>query len=53
MSRFLQMQGLQKFAAIHASVFNHFNQDRNFDRRSNFEESRTATLAEWRRLCAS
>ena len=28
MLRFRRMQSLQKFASVHASVFNHFNQER-------------------------
>ena len=53
MQRFRQMRRLQKFAAVHASVFNHFNQDRNLSKRDHFKQNRTAALAEWRNLCAS
>lgn len=53
MSRFRQMRSLQKFAAVHSSVFNHFNQDRQLSHRSIFKESRTAALAEWRQLCVA
>lgn len=34
MLRFRQMRSLQKFAAAHASVHNHFNHDRSLERRS-------------------
>lgn len=53
MSRFRQMRSLQKFAAVHSSVFNHFNQDRQLNHRSIFKESRSAALAEWRQLGAA
>jgi len=50
MLRFRRMKTLQLFAAVHSSVFNHFNQDRALSRRQNFKASRTAALAEWRQL---
>jgi len=53
MSRFRQMRTLQKFAAVHSSVFNHFNRDRHLNHRSIFKERRSAALAEWRQLCAA
>ncbi len=53
MQRFRQMRSLQQFAAVHASVFNHFNKDRNLSKRDHFKQNRTAALAEWRNLCAS
>jgi hypothetical protein len=43
---------LQKFASIHASIHNHFNQDRHFNRRDIFKQTRVAALAEWRKLMA-
>ena len=53
MSRFRRMRSLQKFAAVHASVFNHFNQDHEFYKRDHFKQNRTAALAECRGLCAA
>lgn len=50
MLRFRQMKTLQLFAAIHASVSNHFNQDRSLSRRQHFKTNRTAALAEWQQL---
>ena len=41
---------LQKFAAVHSSVHNHFNQERHFYSRDNFKFNRTAALAEWRQF---
>jgi hypothetical protein len=41
---------LQKFAAVHSSVHNHFNQERHFYSRYNFKLNRTAALTEWRQL---
>ncbi len=52
MLRFRRMRTLQKFAAVHASVFNHFNQERSLSSRSLFKQTRAAALAEWRGLCA-
>jgi putative transposase len=50
MQRFRRMRSLQKFAAVHSSVFNHFNQDRSLSSRDIFKLNRTAALAEWRQL---
>jgi len=52
MTRFRRKRNLQKFAAVHASVFNHFNQERSLYSRANFKRNRAAALAEWRGLCA-
>ena len=51
MLRFRQMRSLQKFAAVHASVSNHFNQERHLYSRQNYKLHRAAALAEWRLLC--
>ena len=53
MQRFRRMRSLQKFVAIHSSVFNHFNQDRSLSKRDHFKANRTAALAEWRGLLAA
>jgi putative transposase len=50
MPRFRRMRSLQKFAAVHASVSNHFNKEGNLSRRDIFKQNRTAALAEWRSL---
>ena len=50
MARFRQIRSLQKFAAAHASVHNHFNHDRSLERRSRFKDLRQAALTEWREL---
>jgi len=53
MLRFRRMRSLQKFVAVHASVHNHFNQERALYSRTNFKTNRAAALAEWRgRLAA-
>jgi putative transposase len=52
MLRFRRMRSLQKFAAVHASVSNHFNQERSLSSRPNFKLNRAAALAEWRGLFA-
>ena len=53
MLRFRQMRCLQKFAAVHSSVHNHFNQERHLYSRDNFKLNRTAALTEWRQLCSA
>ncbi len=50
MLRFRRMRSLQLFAAVHASVSNHFNQDRSLSSRPHFKDNRAAALAEWRCL---
>ncbi|SMX48608.1 Transposase IS66 family protein [Ruegeria arenilitoris] len=53
MQRFRRMRSLQKFAAVHSSVYNHFNQERHLYTRENFKLIRNAALAEWRKLCSA
>ena len=53
MLRFRRMQTLQKFASVHASIHNHFNQERGLHSRQNYKANRTAALAEWRGLFAA
>ena len=48
MNRFRRMKTLQKFASVHASVHNHFNQERHLVSRQDYKERRSAALAEWR-----
>ncbi len=52
MARFRSSKSLQKFASIHASVHNHFNQERHLISRQVFKSHRAAALAEWRQLTA-
>ncbi len=52
MAKFRDIKTLQKFAAAHASIHNHFNHDRHLDRRDIFKKKRSAALAEWRQLTA-
>jgi len=47
-----QAKSLQKFASIHASIHNHFNQERHLYNRENFKLNRSTALAEWRQLAA-
>ncbi|MGH1479194.1 MAG: IS6 family transposase, partial [Geminicoccales bacterium] len=51
--RFRRMRNLQKFAAMHASVHNHFSLDRQFSSRPTFEANRETALQEWRALIAA
>ena len=50
MLRFRRMRSLQKFASVHSSVCNHFNQERHLYSRENFKLNRAVALAEWRQL---
>ena len=52
MARFRRMKTLQKFSSVHASVHNHFNQERHRISRDLYRERRAAALAEWRALAA-
>ena len=52
MLRFRQMKSLQKFAAVHANVHNHFNQERHLVDRQTYKLRRSAALAEWQSLMA-
>ena len=52
MANFRDIKSLQKFAAVHASIHNHFNLDRHLNRRAIFKQNRSAALAEWRQLAA-
>ncbi len=47
MAKFRGIKTLQKFASVHASIHNHFNQDRHLKRRDIFKQNRAAALAEW------
>jgi putative transposase len=53
MQRFRSMQSLQKFTSVHASVCNHFNQERALYSRDNFKLNRAVALAEWRQVCSA
>jgi putative transposase len=53
MLRFRRMQSLQKFASVHASIYNHFNQQRHLYSRDNFKLNRTTALSEWKQLCST
>jgi putative transposase len=53
MLRFRRMRTLQKFASVHASVLNHFNQERSLSTRTSYKAARAAALAEWRDLVAA
>ena len=52
MAKFRTPDTLQKFASVHASLHNHFNQERHLNRRDIFKQNRAAALAEWRQLAA-
>jgi len=52
MAKFRSAKSLRKFASIHSSIHNHFNQERHLYNRENFKENRAAALTEWRQLVA-
>ncbi len=52
MQRFRRMKSLQKFASVHASLHNHFSQERHLVDRQTYRARRSAALAEWQTLAA-
>ena len=52
MLRFRRMKSLQKFASVHGSIHNHFNQERHLIDRQTFKQRRSVALAEWQSLAA-
>ena len=52
MLKFRSAKSLQKFTSIHASIHNHFNQERHLYSRENYKNNRSAALAEWQRIAA-
>lgn len=52
MLRFRRMKSLQKFASVHASISNHFNQERHHVDSETIKERRSAALVEWQNLAA-
>jgi len=52
MAKIRDTKTLQRFAAVRASIHNHFNQDRHLNRRDIFKQNRSSALAEWRELLA-
>lgn len=52
MVRFRRMKTLQKFTSVHASVHNHFAQERHLISKAIYRERRSAALAEWRSVMA-
>jgi putative transposase len=52
MTKFRSVKSLQKFIAVHASIHNHFNQQRHLYSRKNFKLNHSDALTEWRQLAA-
>jgi len=52
MQRFRRMKSLQKFASLHASLHNHFSQERHLVDRQTYKLRRSAALAEWQALAS-
>ena len=52
MAKFRSSKSLQKFASIHSSLYNPFNQERHLISWQNFKVHRSDALAEWRQLAA-
>jgi putative transposase len=52
MLRFRRMKSLQKFASVHASMHNHFNQERHLVDRQTYKLRRAAAPTEWQSLAA-
>jgi putative transposase len=47
------MRSLQKFAAVHGSIHNHFNHEHTLISRQIFKDRRTVALTAWRQICAA
>jgi putative transposase len=52
MLRFRRMKTLQKFASVHGTFHNHFNQERHLTDRQTFKANRSVAMAEWKSLVA-
>ena len=52
MTKFRDVKSLQKFAATHASIYNHFNRERHLIGREIFKFNCSTALAGWRQLAA-
>jgi putative transposase len=48
----LESSTLQKFAAVHGTVHNHFDQERDLVGRETYKANSSAALAEWKTLMA-
>ena len=46
------MKSLKRFIAVHASVDNHFDEERRLVCQETYKERRSAALAEWRAVMA-
>jgi putative transposase len=53
MPRFRRMRALQKFAAVHGSIHDHFDQERHLASRGIHKDRRDAALRAWRALGAA
>ena len=53
MLRFRRTRTLQKFVSVHASLYNHFNQERHLSNRNVFKTNRAAALVEWHEIGAA
>lgn len=53
MQKFRSPATLQKLAAVHGSIYNHFNHERHLETRRTYKQKRAAALAEWRDICAA
>ena len=52
MTRFRRMKTLQKFSSVHASLHNHFSQERHLVSRTIYKQRRAVALAAWRSVMA-
>jgi len=52
MLRSRRMKSLRKFVSVHASIHNHFSQERRLVDRETFKLHRSAALTEWQSLMA-
>ncbi len=52
MLRLRRLRSLQKFASVHADVYNRFSLERHLVDRRTYKERRSAALAEWQSLAS-
>jgi putative transposase len=53
MLRFRRMRSRQKFASVHGSIHNRFNQERALTSRQTYKKRRAGALAGWRQICVA
>jgi putative transposase len=53
MQKFRSPATLQKLAAVHGLIYNHFNHERHLETRRAYKQKRAVALTEWCDICAA